>query len=82
MAVYNIAAESEADMAGWYSALNNVIEQQKADANSDKQSVSSMDELDQGEDGDVQGCDSSQTIKPKMPVWPLLPYSNRSGQVR
>ncbi|XP_072180438.1 dedicator of cytokinesis protein 9-like [Diadema setosum] len=45
--VYNIAAESDAEMEEWYSALNKVIEQQKADANSDKQSVSSMDELDQ-----------------------------------
>ncbi|XP_041482460.1 dedicator of cytokinesis protein 9-like isoform X7 [Lytechinus variegatus] len=45
--VYNIAAESEAEMEEWYSALYKVIEQQKADSNSDKQSVSSIDDLDQ-----------------------------------
>ena len=45
---YNIAAENEADMQDWYNTLHQVLEQQKADANADKQSISSMDDLDTG----------------------------------
>lgn len=47
--VHVIAAETEEDMNAWFAIFQRVIEQQKMDSNSDKQSVTSFDGLDHGE---------------------------------
>ncbi|XP_071839033.1 dedicator of cytokinesis protein 11-like isoform X31 [Apostichopus japonicus] len=44
--VHVIAAETEEDMNEWFAIFQRVIEQQKMDSNSDKQSVTSFDGLD------------------------------------
>lgn len=46
--IHVIAAESEEEMVDWYETFQRVIEQQKIDSNSDKQSLTSLDDLDHG----------------------------------
>ncbi|XP_022088047.1 dedicator of cytokinesis protein 9-like isoform X2 [Acanthaster planci] len=71
--VQSIAAENQQQMDEWYSALKKVLELQKQDANVDKQSVSSMEDLlDQEEyadsgDSSLDKANSKKKEKNKHP---------------
>ena len=52
-----IAAENDADMQDWYNALHQVLDQQRTDANADKQSISSIDDLDNMQGRDTRPSD-------------------------
>ncbi|KAJ8031225.1 Dedicator of cytokinesis protein 9 [Holothuria leucospilota] len=59
--IHVIAAESEEEMVDWYETFQRVIEQQKIDSNSDKQSLTSLDDLDHEYADDVSPSDSEKS---------------------
>ena len=55
--VQSVAAENQQEMDDWYNAFKRVIDLQKQEAISDKQSMSSMEDLlDQGKISKCQIC--------------------------